>query len=45
MRKIEYYNRNTGEITEDHRTACVWYRDGDEVTVLLNGEIRCYWAH
>ena len=45
MRKIEYLNRSTGEITESHKEACRWYNAGDEVEVQLNGVTRCYWAH
>lgn len=45
MRKIEYFNENTGEITEAHRDAVQWYRDGDAVTVLLNGKAAVRWVH
>ena len=30
-----YCNLTTGEITESHREAVEWYRNGDEVAVLL----------
>lgn len=45
MRRIEYLNAETGEITENHKQAVEWYRMGDAVTVLLNGRAAASWEH
>ena len=39
-----YLNRSTGEITEDHTAAVLWYRDGDEVEVWHNGRLAVVWV-
>ena len=46
MEKI-YMNMETGEITENHRTAVEWYRTGAEVGIFVNGEDkpRLTWYH
>lgn len=45
MRKIEYTNKATGEVTESHRRAVEWYSAGDDVAVLLNGKQAAHWEH
>ena len=45
MKKVEYLNRATGEITTDHRAAVEWYRNGDEVEIYCDGVYRCDWTH
>ena len=46
MKKMEkyYMNRSTGEITENHRTAIEWYRNGDEVEIWVNGKFAAAWV-
>lgn len=44
MEKI-YFNRGTGEITENHRIAVEWYRDGYEIEIRINGELMLVWEH
>ena len=39
-----YMNRSTGEITEDHREAVEWYRNGDEVEIWKNGKMVLAWV-
>lgn len=38
-----YLNRSTGEVTEDHRTAVEWYRNGDIVEIWKNGKFCVAW--
>lgn len=40
-----YINRSTGEITETHKEAVEWYRDGAEVEVWHNGRMAVAWVY
>lgn len=44
MTKI-YMNMMTGEITENHTYAMSWFREGDNVAIIVNGETRLTWEH
>lgn len=45
MKNTEYINLMTGEVTADHREAVEWYRNGEEVAVMLNGKRVTTWEH
>lgn len=38
-----YLNRETGEITENHREAIEWYRNGIEVEIWVSGKMVLSW--
>lgn len=40
-----YMNLSTGEITEKHAEAMVWFRAGDNVGIYVGQECRCTWTH
>lgn len=48
---INFMNRTTGELTDNHDIAMDWYRDGDEVSLITYSDVlgewieRGYWAH
>lgn len=39
-----YMNCTTGEITENHREAIEWYREGNEVEIWVNGKMVLAWV-
>lgn len=43
--RIEYMDIETGEITEIHSEAVLWYRTGSDIDVLLNGVRVALWVH
>ena len=46
MQKEQFYMSNaTGEITFDHNEAVEWYRNGDEISIYKNGEVRAAWVY
>lgn len=38
-----YVNQRTEEITDNHRTAVEWYRNGDTVAIQRNGRTVLVW--
>ena len=48
---LNYMNRSTGELTDNHEIAMDWYRNGAEVGLITYSEVlgewveRGYWEH
>lgn len=40
-----YVNMMTGEVTENHREAVEWFRNGEDVAIYLHGSRVCIWEH
>lgn len=40
-----YVNVNTGECTENHKTAVEWFREGSNIEIWVNGIKRLTWEH
>lgn len=38
-------NPETGEITQNHNEAVIWFRTGVDVELYVNGEYRMNWTH
>ena len=49
MIKRYYCNLGTGELTENHAQAVLWFREGDDVEILERRQnslvSRCSWIH
>lgn len=46
MKKGQWFmNEVTGEVTNIHREAVEWYRQGIDVSIWINGVVVCRWSH
>lgn len=46
MKKGQWFmNDETGVITNIHREAVEWYRQGANISIWINGVIVCRWDH
>lgn len=46
MKKGQWFmNDETGVITNIHREAVEWYRQGANISILINGVVVCRWGH